>query len=98
MADEPSDPGVEIEVESRPDRKKAIIAVSIAVVVAVVVFGVILPQLVDWNEVFDILREVDKVDFALILLPGGSASSSSAAQNGCSASWNGRRPTASSAM
>jgi hypothetical protein len=44
--------------------------VSIAVLVAVVVFGVIFPQLDDWNEVFEILREVDKVDFALILLLG----------------------------
>lgn len=70
MTDERSDAGPDMEVESRPDRKKAIIAVSIAVVVAVVVFGVIFPQLVDWNEVFDVLRGVDKVDFALTLLLG----------------------------
>jgi len=70
MTDEPSDAYPDMEVESRPDRKKAIIAVSIAVVVAVIVFGVIFPQLVDWNEVFDVLRGVDKVDFALILLLG----------------------------
>ena len=52
----------------KPDRKKAIIGIVVAVVVVVIVFGVIFPQLVDWNAVFDALREVDPGELLIIAL------------------------------
>lgn len=72
------DPRSDEIAASPPDRRKAYIAMGIAVVVLVIVFGVILPQLVDWNVVFDVLRGVDgaglAVTFGLGLIrdfPGG---------------------------
>jgi uncharacterized protein (TIRG00374 family) len=50
----------------KPSKKKAFIALGIAVVVGVIVFGVIFPQLVDWNQVFDIIKSVDAIDLILI--------------------------------
>ncbi|MGI9577028.1 MAG: lysylphosphatidylglycerol synthase transmembrane domain-containing protein [Microthrixaceae bacterium] len=52
------------------DRRKTIVGVVVAIVVVVVVFGVIFPQLVDWNEVFDTLRSVDTADLVLLLVLG----------------------------
>jgi len=56
----------EAATDVRPDRKKAIIAIGVAVFVVVIVFGVIFPQLVDWNAVFDILGEVDAAELLVI--------------------------------
>jgi uncharacterized protein (TIRG00374 family) len=57
----------EPETPARPNGKKALIAAGVAVVVAVVVFGVILPQLVDWNLVGEALRTASGWDMAIIL-------------------------------
>ena len=51
-----------------PDRKKAVVAIAIAVIVVVIVFGVIFPQLVNWNSVFEILGEVDAGELVVIAL------------------------------
>ena len=59
-----------VALPTAPDRMKMLVAIGIAVVVAVVVFGVIFPQLVDWNEVFDALRSVDTADLLLFAALG----------------------------
>ncbi len=56
--------------QSRPDRKKALAAVGLAVVVGVVVFGVIFPQLVDWDSVFEAIGSIDPIDLALLVALG----------------------------
>ena len=40
----------------KPSKKKAFIAIGAAVVVALIVFGFILPQLVDWKLVGEAIR------------------------------------------
>lgn len=60
----PDDPGA--ESTQKPSRRKAIIAIGIAVFVAVIVFGVIFPQLIDWNVVFEILGAVSGWELAVI--------------------------------
>ena len=63
MSDEP-------EVAESPSGKKALIAVGAAVIMALIVFGVILPQLVDWNLVGEAIRKADGWDIALIVALG----------------------------
>jgi uncharacterized protein (TIRG00374 family) len=68
MSEQPAasaDPPSEIDPPA-PSKKKAFIAIAIAIVVGVIVFGVIFPQLVDWGAVWEILKAVDGVDIALI--------------------------------
>ncbi|MGI9643757.1 MAG: lysylphosphatidylglycerol synthase transmembrane domain-containing protein [Ilumatobacteraceae bacterium] len=57
---------VPLDDPPKPSKKKAFIAIGIAIVVAVIVFGVIFPQLVDWDEVFEVLRAVDAVELVVI--------------------------------
>jgi uncharacterized protein (TIRG00374 family) len=61
------DVGAEELATPKPSRKKAFIAIGAAVVVAGIVFGVILPQLVDWNLVGDAIRGADGWDLALLV-------------------------------
>ena len=68
-ADAEPDP-FEADDPPKPSKKKAFIAIGIAVVIAVVVFGVIFPQLVDWDEVFEVIRAVDTVDLVIIFALG----------------------------
>ncbi|MGI9577185.1 MAG: lysylphosphatidylglycerol synthase transmembrane domain-containing protein [Microthrixaceae bacterium] len=60
------------ETEAAPsvDRRKTVIGVVVAIVVVVVVFGVIFPQLVNWNEVLDTLRGVEGSDLAVLVVLG----------------------------
>ncbi len=51
----------------KPNKKKAFIAIGAAVVMAIIVFGVILPQIVDWNLVGDAIRAADGWDIALLI-------------------------------
>ena len=51
-----------------PSKRKAAIAIGAAIVMAIIVFGVILPQLVDWNLVGDALRTASGWDIALLVL------------------------------
>jgi hypothetical protein len=53
-------------VDTKPDRKKALVAIGVAIVVLVIVFGVIFPQLVDWDAVFEALGEVDGAELLVI--------------------------------
>ena len=41
---------------AKPSKKKAFIAIGAAVVMLIIVFGVILPQIVDWNLVGEAIR------------------------------------------
>ena len=52
------------------DRRKTVVGVLVALVIVVVVFGVLLPNLVDWNAVFDALADVSGTDLALLLVLG----------------------------
>ena len=52
---------------AQPSKKKAAIAIGAAIVMAIIVFGVILPQLVDWNLVADALRTASGLDIALLV-------------------------------
>lgn len=49
-----------------PNKRKAIFAILTAVVVGFIVFGVIFPQLVDWGDVAEVLRNVDPIDLVVI--------------------------------
>ncbi len=64
-SDATDEPSYDTDVAS-PSRRNAAIAIGVAVVVAVIVFGVIFPQLVDWDEVFDVLGSVSSWDLAVI--------------------------------
>ena len=50
----------------KPSKKRAFIAIGAAVVMAIIVFGVILPQLVDWKLVGEALRTASGWDIALL--------------------------------
>lgn len=54
-------------IERGPDRRKTFIGIGVTLVVMVVVFGVIFPSLVDWDQVGDALRAVDGSDIALLV-------------------------------
>lgn len=66
MSDQLAAPDEPVVAGAKPDKKKAFIAIGIAVAVAVIVFGVILPQIVDWDMVFDVLRSVPGWELAVI--------------------------------
>ena len=51
----------------KPSKKKAFIAIGAAVVMAIIVFGFILPQLVDWKLVGEAIRSASGWDIALLL-------------------------------
>jgi len=51
----------------KPSKKKAFIAIGAAVVVALIVFGFILPQLVDWKLVGEAIRSASGWDLALLV-------------------------------
>jgi hypothetical protein len=58
------------EASLTPSKHKAIITVGVAVVVAVIVFGVSFPQRVDWSSVFEIMRQVGTFDLVVIFALG----------------------------
>lgn len=66
------DPMTKSDAQEQPsvDRRKTVIGVVVAIVVVVVVFGVIFPQLVDWNQVLETLRSVEPVDLAVLVVLG----------------------------
>lgn len=47
--------------------RKTVLTIIIAVVVGIIVFGVIFPQLVDWDTVFDVLGAVSGWEIALLV-------------------------------
>ncbi|MGI9601007.1 MAG: lysylphosphatidylglycerol synthase transmembrane domain-containing protein [Acidimicrobiales bacterium] len=65
MTDAGEDPQVQ-----KPNRKRAIITIGIALVVVVIVFGVIFPQLVDWDLVLEAIRGLETVDIVIIVALG----------------------------
>ena len=62
---EPSD--IEQLTDVKPSKKKTFIAIGAAVVMAIIVFGIILPQLVDWKLVGEAIRSASGWDIALLL-------------------------------
>lgn len=66
-AGESADGSDELVATGKPSKKKTFIAVGSAVVMAIIVFGVILPQLVDWNLVGEAIRTASGWDIALLL-------------------------------
>ena len=66
-AGESADGSDELVATGKPSKKKTFIAAGSAVVMAILVFGVILPQLVDWNLVGEAIRTASGWDIALLL-------------------------------
>lgn len=52
---------------AKPSKKKAFIAIGAALVVAIIVFGFILPQLVDWKLVGEAIRSASGWEIALLV-------------------------------
>ncbi len=55
---------------SSNDRRNSLLAAGVGLVIVVFIFGFLLPQVIDYEAVFTILRELDPVDYLLIIGAG----------------------------
>ena len=55
---------------SSKDTKKSLIAVGVALAIAVFIFGVVLPQVIDYETVFEVLKNLDPTDYLVIIGAG----------------------------
>jgi len=55
---------------SGKDTKKSLIAVAVALGIAIFIFGFVLPQVIDYETVFDVLRNLEPQDYAIIIGAG----------------------------
>lgn len=55
---------------SAGDTKKSLIAVGVAVAIAVFIFGVVLPQVIDYKTVIEVLKNLDPGDYLIIIAAG----------------------------
>jgi uncharacterized protein (TIRG00374 family) len=55
---------------SSRDTKKSLIAVGVAVAIAVFIFGVVLPQVIDYETVIEVLKNLDPGDYLIIIAAG----------------------------
>lgn len=65
LSDVPSD-----TVAAEPSRRRAILLMLLALGIAVVVFGVVFPRLIDWDVVLEVLRDVSGWEIALLVILG----------------------------
>ncbi len=55
---------------SSQDTKRSLIAVGVALVVAIFIFGFVLPQVIDYETVFEVLRNLSAQDYMIIIAAG----------------------------
>jgi uncharacterized protein (TIRG00374 family) len=55
---------------SSKDTKRSLIAVSVALVIAIFIFGFVLPQVIDYETVFTVLRDLTAQDYLIIIAAG----------------------------
>jgi uncharacterized protein (TIRG00374 family) len=55
---------------SSKDTKRSLIAVGVAVGIAVFIFGFVLPQVIDYETVFEVLRNLEPQDYLIIIGAG----------------------------
>jgi uncharacterized protein (TIRG00374 family) len=52
------------------DRRRSLIAAGIGLVIVIFIFGFLLPSVIDYETVFDVLRGLDAAEYALMLAAG----------------------------
>ena len=52
------------------DRRNTLIAIGVAIAIVVFIFGFVLPSVIDYDVVFEVLRELNPEDYAIIIAAG----------------------------
>ncbi|GMQ98630.1 MAG: hypothetical protein BMS9Abin17_1151 [Acidimicrobiia bacterium] len=55
---------------SSKDAKRSLIAVGVALAIAIFIFGFVLPQVIDYQTVFEVLRNLELRDYAIVVGAG----------------------------
>jgi uncharacterized protein (TIRG00374 family) len=55
---------------SSQDRRKTLIALGVGLLVVIFIFGFVLPQVIDYETVFDVLRNLETSDYLIMLAAG----------------------------
>jgi len=55
---------------SSSDTKRSLIAVGVAAAIAVFIFGFVLPKVIDYKTVFEVLRNLDPQDYLIVVAAG----------------------------
>ena len=55
---------------SKKDRRNTLIAVGVAIIIVVFIFGFVLPSVIDYETVIDVLQGLEPIDYALIIGAG----------------------------
>lgn len=55
---------------SKKDTKRSLIAVGVALAIAIFIFGFVLPQVIDYETVFEVLRNLSVQDYAIVIAAG----------------------------
>jgi uncharacterized protein (TIRG00374 family) len=55
---------------SSKDAKRSLIAVGIALVIAIFIFGFVLPQVIDYETVFEVLKNLEPQDYLIMIAAG----------------------------
>ncbi|MCJ7781895.1 MAG: flippase-like domain-containing protein [Acidimicrobiia bacterium] len=72
---EPQTPGEEFTPPAPPqrtskDRRNSLIALGVGLIVVIFIFGFLLPQVIDYETVFTILKELDPADYVVMIGAG----------------------------
>lgn len=55
---------------SSKDTKRSLIAVGVAIGIAVFIFGFVLPQVIDYKTVFEVLKNLEPQDYLIVIAAG----------------------------
>jgi uncharacterized protein (TIRG00374 family) len=55
---------------SSKDTKRSLIAVGVAIAIMIFIFGFVLPQVIDYETVFEVLRNLEPQDYAIMIAAG----------------------------
>ena len=75
MTDEPEQGAPEVVPGPPPrrtakDRRNTLIAIGVAIAIVIFIFGFVLPSVIDYDVVFEVLRDLEPQDYVIIIAAG----------------------------